>query len=104
MKEVAPMLAQSGEVGAGDAEGISTFECAKATGDLLLQFWHPNIALGLVVIKRTPQVMEKAQHIARLSAQASEQIHRSRLFDPSAPALDARCCVVEPLAPARIAA
>ena len=42
------MLAQSSELGAGDAEGISTFESAIPTGALLLQFRHLNIALVLV--------------------------------------------------------
>jgi len=45
MKEVATLLAQGSEVGAGDAEGISIFGRAQETGDLLLQFRHPNIAL-----------------------------------------------------------
>ena len=50
MEQIAALLAQGGEIGASDAEGISALRGAKTSGDLLLQFRHPNVALGLVVV------------------------------------------------------
>lgn len=98
MKKIAALLAHGGQTGAGDAEGVSAWRGAKATGDLLLQFRHPNVALGLVVVKQDTRIVEETQHIVGVSVQTSEEIDRSRLLDPSASAFDTHCFGVKPLA------
>lgn len=98
MKEIAALLAYGGQIGAGDAEGVSAWRGAKATGDLLLQFRHPNVALGLVIVKRDTRIVEETQHLVGVSAQTSEEIDRSRLLDPSTSAFDTHCFGVELLA------
>ena len=98
MEKIAALLAHGGQIGAGDAEGVSAWRGAKATGDLLLQFRHPNVALGLVVVKRDTRIVEETQHLVGVSAQTSEEIDRSRLFDPSASAFDTHCFGIEPFA------
>ena len=74
MEKIAALLAHGGQIGAGDAEGVSAWRGAKATGDLLLQFRHPNVALGLVVVKRDTRIVEETQHLVGVSAQTSEEI------------------------------
>ncbi len=95
MEQIAALLAHGGQIGAGDAKGVSALRGAKASGDLLLQFRHPNVALGLVVVERNLRIVEEAQHLVGVSAQASEEIHRSRLLDPPASAGFARRFGVE---------
>ena len=98
MEQIAALLAHGGQIGASNAEGVSALGGAKASRDLLLQFRHPNVALGLVVIERNPRIVEEAQHIVGVSAQASEKIGCGRLLDPPASAGFARRFGVEPFA------
>ena len=98
MEEVTALLAHGGQIRAGDAESVSALDGAKASGDLLLEFGHPDVALGLVVIERNPLIVEKAQHIVGVSAQASEEIGRGRLLDPTASSGFAQRFRIEPFA------
>lgn len=57
------VFAGGGEVGADREEPLSALRRAPASGDLLLQLDHPDVALGQIVVKRDPQVGSKAQHL-----------------------------------------
>jgi len=90
MEQVAALLAHGGQIGACDAEVVSTLRGAKASGDLLFEFGHPSVALGLVVVERNPRIVEEAQYIVGVSPQACEEIGRGRLLDAPASAGFAR--------------
>jgi hypothetical protein len=59
----APCLCRVGEVGADGGEARDTGIGAQATGDLLLELGHADIALSLIVVEGHAQIGDEAQHV-----------------------------------------
>ncbi len=57
-----PLFAQGREVTADAAEPGDSLFGAEAARDLLLHFDHPQISLGLVVVKWDGKIVQEPQH------------------------------------------
>ena len=57
---------------------------AKSTGYLLLDFDHPNITLGQIIIEWDRKIVGKGQCLVLMSEQTVEQIALWRLLEPTA--------------------
>jgi hypothetical protein len=68
------LLAGGGHVAAEAAEALRASQGAPAAADLLLQLGHADVSLGLVVVKRHPEVGGKAQHLLAVIVQAGQQV------------------------------
>src|SRR5260221_9587522 len=56
---------------------------AERAGNLLLDFEHAQILLGLIIVEGDRQVVQEGQHLLVPQAQPLEQIARGRLLDSS---------------------
>ena len=84
MEDIATLFAQRGDVGADGAEGLGASDGTETSGGFLLELGHADIAFGLVVVERHPQVVEKTQHIIGVTPQTQQKIEGGRLLDPAA--------------------
>jgi len=67
------VLAGGGDVAAHGAERFRAGQGSPAAGDLLLQFDHPQVAFGLVVVERHGEVDGEPQHVIAVSRQAARE-------------------------------
>ena len=67
------LLDGGGEVGPDVQERDGTFVAAPAAGDLLLQFDHPDVAFGLVVVEGDPEVVGESQDVVLVDIKSSQQ-------------------------------
>ena len=81
-EQIKPLFAQRRQVRAKTAKDLSSLRCAEATRDLLLHFEHPNVSLGLRIIKGDSQVVQEGEHRVLVQREAIKQIARRRLFGP----------------------
>lgn len=77
------MVAQGGEVPAEAREGGSAVWAAEAPGDLLLDLQHAQVALGLVVVERHPQIADEGEHGVAVGGQPIQQVLRLGLLPPA---------------------
>jgi len=77
------VLPHGGYVTSRPAEGLSPFEAPETATDLLLEFGHPEIAFGEVVIKIYGEVTSKGQHPFFVFPEALEQVPRYRFLLPA---------------------
>lgn len=61
------------QVGADVEEGLGAAVGAPAAADLLLEFDHADVAFGLVVVERDPEVGGEPEHVGAVGFQAGEQ-------------------------------
>ena len=76
------LFAQSREIASDAAKGLSPRQAAKASRDFLLHFDHPDIAFGLTIVERHPEIMQEAQHLVLVVEQAIQEIARLCGFRP----------------------
>ena len=81
MKNVTPLFAQRGYVGADGAEGLGAGDGTETAGGFLLELGHTDIALCLVVVEGHTRVSEKTQDIVGVQAQTQQKIDRGGLLD-----------------------
>ena len=81
MEDVGALLVQGREAGADGGEALDPGVGAEGAGDLLLEFGHAHVALGLIVVERHAQVGDEAQHIVALLAQALDEVVGRGLLD-----------------------
>jgi tetratricopeptide (TPR) repeat protein len=62
-KHGATLLAHGGEITANDTESRRPLGTAKGARNLLLDFYHPQIPLGLVVCERHAQIIQESKHL-----------------------------------------
>jgi len=74
------LLSYSREVAANTTKHGDTLLTAKAARDFLLDLDHPQVTLGLVVIKGTRKIVQEAQHRLLLLREAVQQIASRILF------------------------
>src|SRR5437667_11685811 len=77
------LLAQSRKVTADAAEHGHSMFSAEATGDLLLNFDHAQISLGLVVVKRHSKIVQEPEHSPLSLGESIQQITSRALFGSS---------------------
>ncbi len=82
-QERKPLFAQGRQIATNPAKGAGTRQAAEAPGDLLLHFEHAQIALGQIVVKVHPQILQEAEDRLLVCAHAVEQIAGGTLFDAS---------------------
>src|SRR6266702_2377746 len=82
-KQIHALLAQGRQVASDATKGRCSRFAAERTRDLLLDFDHPNIPLGLVIVKRHDEAVQEGQHSRLVLDQAVQQVARSTLFHPS---------------------
>src|SRR5258706_5271724 len=82
-QERKPLFAQGRQIATNPAKGADTRQAAKTPGDLLLHFEHAQIALGQIVVKVHPQILQETEDHWLMSAHAVEQITDDTLFDAS---------------------
>src|SRR5664280_3187113 len=92
-----PFLRAVDRLGADREERPGTGLRPPAAGDLLLQFDHPHVALGLVVVEGHPEVAGEAQHVVAVTVQPGQQRGGRAELGPAALA-GPRWRRVEPLA------
>ena len=63
------LLAQGGQIATNASKDLSAKQGSEASGNLLLNFDHAQIPLGLIVIKRHPQIFQKGPDILLMLAQ-----------------------------------
>src|SRR5438067_7406832 len=80
-QERKPLFAQGRQIATNAAKGVGPRRTAEATGDLLLHFEHAQIALGQIVVKVHPQILQKAEDGGLMFAHTVEQIAGGTLFD-----------------------
>jgi hypothetical protein len=78
-----PLLAQGREIAADATEASETLFGAEATGDLLLDFDHAQIALCLVVAKGHSEIDQERQHLPFVLRKPIQQIASGMLFGVS---------------------
>src|SRR6266705_4284288 len=78
-KQRASLLVQSGKVAADTAKGSSAIFTAEGARNLLLNFDHAKIPLGLIVGKRDGEVIQESQHLMSPMQQRIQQILGFRL-------------------------
>jgi hypothetical protein len=61
-EQVDSLFAQRGKVTANAAKHHNPVFGTEATGNFLLHFYHPKIALRLIVVKWNSKIVEKAEH------------------------------------------
>src|SRR5713226_1666646 len=74
------LLFHGREVASDAAEGLCSGRGAKATTDLLLDFHHPQIPLGQIVVKGHRKVLHKGQRFGLILRQPVEQMLAFVLF------------------------
>ena len=79
LKEIPALLSGGREERADHAKVLRAVLGAEAAGDLLPQFHHPPIALGLVVGEGNAWIGEEAKHVLSAGAETSQQV----VADPS---------------------
>ena len=67
------VFARGAEVGPDIQEGVGAGVGAPAAADLLLEFDHPNVPFGLVVIERDAEVGREPQDIFAVGGEPGEQ-------------------------------
>src|SRR4051794_41932954 len=67
----AAVLGRGGQVGAHRGEVLGAGEGPQASGHLLLDLGHPDVAFGLVVVERNAQVGGEQQIVIEASADAA---------------------------------
>src|SRR5436189_4895416 len=77
------LFAQGGQVAANAAKSLSPNDGAKTASNLLLEFDHAHIPLGLVVVKIHPQVFQEAEEGCLVFTQAIEQVAGKTLLASS---------------------
>src|SRR5438105_7744012 len=78
-----PLLLHRGKITADAAKSGDPSRTPKGTRDLLLHFCPAKVALGLVVGKRNPQVVEQSQHLLGTRHQRIQQILGRALLGPA---------------------
>src|SRR6266446_3617214 len=78
--DVITLLLHGRDVTSDTAEGVCSGRGAKAPTDLLLDFHHPQIPLGQIVVKGHRKVLHKGQRFGLILRQAVEQILAFVLF------------------------
>ena len=73
-----------GELGADVQERGCSVLAAPAARDLLLQFDHSDVAFGLVIVERDPEIGGESQDIVLIDVEAPEQCAGQ---SPAGPAL-----------------
>src|SRR5258708_1312872 len=76
------LLLHRREITADAAKSGDPGHTAKGARNLLLHFWQGQVALGLVVGKRNPQVVEQRQHLLGTPKQRIQQILGRALLGP----------------------
>src|SRR5215831_4677595 len=71
---VMTLLFHGREVASDAAEGLCSGRGAKATADLLLDFHHPQIPLGQIVVKGHRKVFHEGQRCGLILRQPVQQI------------------------------
>ena len=79
-EQIKTLFAQRRQIRAKTAKDLGSHRCAEAARDLLLHFEHPNVSLGLGIIKRHTQVMQEGENRVLVQREAIEQIACRRLF------------------------
>src|SRR6266487_2798846 len=74
------LLLHGREITADAAKGGGTYRTAEGPRNLLLDFCHSKIALGLIVGKRDGEVIKQSQHLIRPPKQGIEKILRLALL------------------------
>jgi hypothetical protein len=77
-----PLLQLGRKITADAAKSGGNSRTAKGASNLLLHFGHPKVALGLVVRKRNPQVVEHGQDLIGSCEQGIQEILGLALFGP----------------------
>lgn len=65
---------QGGEIAPNATEAPRPVLRTEATGDFLLEFHHPQVTLGLVIVKGNGKVVDKAEHRNLMSFQSFQEI------------------------------
>ncbi len=73
-KQGHPLLAQGRQVATNAAEGQNSGFRAEGARNLLLHFDHPNVALGLIIVKRHGEIFQEGQHQLPTSLKSIEQV------------------------------
>ena len=79
------LLFHGREIASDAAEGLCSGRSAKATADLLLDFHHPQIPLGQIVVKGHRKVFHEGQRCALILRQPVQQILAFVLFLADSP-------------------
>jgi hypothetical protein len=79
-KDWQTLFAQTGQVASDASEGDGSLVTAKGSGNFLLNFHHPNIPFGKIVVKRNIQALQEEQDCLLVLAQAIQQIAGRVLF------------------------
>lgn len=79
------LFAQRREIASNAAKGLSPRQAAKVSRDFLLHFDHPDIALGLTIVERYPEIVQEAQHLVLIVEQAIQEIASGTLWFSTAP-------------------
>jgi hypothetical protein len=74
------LLLHRRDVTADAAEGVRSSHGAETAADLLLDFHHPQIPLGQIIVKRHGKISHKDQRFAVVLDQAVQQIFAFALF------------------------
>lgn len=82
LKDVGALTVEAREVGADGREARDTGVGTEATGDLLLQLGHADIALRLLVVAGHAQIGDETQHVIALLTQALDEVVGRGLRDP----------------------
>lgn len=77
------LLSHRGDVATYSAESPSALFGAEATGHLELDFHHPNVALGQVVIERNIEIVEKGESLLSIIIEASNEIAARASLGPT---------------------
>jgi len=66
------MFADGAEVGPDVEERVGTILGSPAAADLLVEFDHPDVAFGLVVLERDPEVGREPQDVVAVGGEPGE--------------------------------
>jgi len=78
------LLAHRGEITANATKSRCPVLTTKRSGDLLLDFDHPQIPFGLVIRKGDRQIVQEGEHLFGSSQQVIQQILGGTLLAPPA--------------------
>ena len=87
LKAVAPVFDNRRAIAPQSAVECCSVEGSETAADLLLDFEHPDVALGLIVVERNAVVMPKAQDCLVPMPETEEEIALVAFGSASAPRL-----------------
>ena len=74
LQEGIPLFARCGDVGAAERPDPSSIGVAEAATDLIVQLHHAYVALGLVVCRLQPYVLQEGEDLRGMPLKSTQQI------------------------------